>query len=164
MAEDSQNATFAKAAALWVQGRTKTEIGEALGVCRQTVTNWFSTADMQEEIAALQQGQREAAKRAGASLLGKVAKVWDGALTATSGHLCADCGATMPDHAIRLRAADSVADRFGIPKTEVQEVVASLTMADKDDAAIETEVLAEASAILDRAGLHDLAAAVRTAL
>jgi len=148
-------------AALVCEGSTQAEIAATLGVHRTTIGRELLTPEVQEEIDRLQADARAAAKRRGAALIGKAAKVWGDALTATGGDLCADCGAALPDHAIRLRAADSVADRFGLPKTEVQEVVAALTMVDKDDAAIESEVLAEAATILDRLGRHELAAGIR---
>lgn len=161
MADDAQNSPHSKAALLWVRGLSKVDIAEELGISRKTVAEWLALPEVQEEVAALQQGMRESARRAGTALVGKVARVWDAALDADSGEVCKRCGGGLPDHAIRLRAADSVADRFGLPKTEVQEVVASLTMADKDDAAVEREVLTEAAAILDRQGKHELALELR---
>ena len=161
MPETPHNCPVDRVAALWVQGCGKSEIGRELGYDPRTIRGWLELPEVQEEIERIQTDARAAAKRMGASLVGRAAKVWAGALEATSGDVCAECGKGLPDHAIRLRAADSVADRFGIPKTEVQEVVAALTMVDKDDAAIESEVLTEAATILDRLGRHELAAGIR---
>ena len=142
-------------------GATQQEIADKLGVHRHTIAKAMDTPDVLEEVDRIMADARKAARRYGGALVGKAAKVWDEALAATTG-ACEDCGKPFPDHAIRLRAADSVADRFGLPKSEVQEVVASLSLAEKSDAEIEREVLVEAAAILDRLGKHQLAAEVRT--
>ena len=143
-------------------GATQQEIADKLGVHRHTIAKAMDTPEVLEEVERITNDARKAARRYGGALVGKAAKVWDEALTATTGETCAKCGVPIPDHAIRLRAADSVADRFGLPKSEVQEVVASLSLAEKSDAEIEREVLSEAAAILDRLGKHQLAAEVRT--
>lgn len=141
-------------------GATQQEIADKLGVHRHTVAKAMDTPEVLEEVERITNDARKAARRYGGALVGKVAKAWDEALNASVG--CRECGASIPDHGIRLRAADSVADRFGMPKTEVQEVIASLSMAEKADDEIEREVLAEAAAILDRRGKHELANEVRT--
>ena len=141
-------------------GATQQEIADKLGVHRHTIAKAMDTPEVLEEVERITNDARKAARRYGGALVGKAAKVWDEALSAASD--CPECGASIPDHAIRLRAADSVADRFGLPKSEVQEVVASLSLAEKSDAEIEREVLVEAAAILDRLGKHQLAAEVRT--
>ena len=142
-------------------GATQQEIADKLGVHRHTIAKAMDTVEVQEEAERITADARKAARRHGGALVGKVAKAWDEALTATTGDVCDKCGGGMPDHGIRLRAADSVADRFGMPKTEVQEVVASLTMADKSDDEIERAVLEEAAGVLDRLGKHQLASEVR---
>lgn len=144
------------------RGSTQEEIAAVMGVHRSTIGRQIETPEVQEEIDRITREARKWARQRAMAMLGKVSSVWSEALDATTGEVCAECGKPRPDHAVRLRAADSVADRFGLPKSEVQEVVASLSMAEKSDGEIEREVLDEAAAILDRRGRHDLANEVRS--
>lgn len=164
MSDDAPNATPQAViiAEMLCQGRTHEDIAKVIGVHRSTITRQADTPEVQEEIERLTREARKWARQRATAMLGKVASVWSDALGATTGDVCAKCGEAMADHGIRLRAADSVADRFGLPKSEVQEVVATLSMADKTDDEIEREVLSEAAAILDRRGKHQLASEVRT--
>jgi DNA-binding MarR family transcriptional regulator len=164
MAEDVQNATSRAVmiAEMVCKGCSHSEIAEALGVHRNTALRAVNSPEVEEEVERMMAEARKAARRAGQTLASKAGKVWEEALKASTG--CPKCNGEMPDHNIRLRAADSVADRFGLPRTELQEVAATLTMADKSDAEIEREVLEEAAAILDRAGKHETARAVREAM
>lgn len=164
MSTDAPNATPQAViiAEMVCRGSTHEEIAAVLGVHRSTISRQIDTPEVQEEIDRITREARKWARQRAMALLGKVSSVWSEALDATAGDLCKKCGTPQPDHAVRLRAADSVADRFGLPKSEVQEVVASLSMAEKADDEIEREVLAEAAAILDRRGKHELANEVRT--
>lgn len=164
MSTDAPNATPQPIiiAEMLCQGRTQEEIAKVIGVHRSTISRQVDSPEVQEEVERLTREARKWARQRAVAMLGKVATVWSEALDATSGDFCKKCGEPQADHGIRLRAADSVADRFGLPKAEVQEVVASLSMAEKADDEIEREVLAEAAAILDRRGKHELANEVRT--
>lgn len=162
MSSDAQNFTnnALTVAEMLCAGRTHEEIAKVMGVHRSTITRQADSAEVQEEVERLAREARKLARQRVTAQLGKVASVWSDALAATVG--CPRCDGESPDHGIRLRAADSVADRFGLPKSEVQEVVATLSMADKTDDEIEREVLSEAAAILDRRGKHQLASEVRS--
>ena len=156
-------------ATMSLQGATLAAIADAIGVHRNTARLWMAEPEVQEEIERLVKEARDSAKRSGASLLAEVPTVWREALRATSGPAgkCPHCGGELdgsPDHAIRLRAADSVADRFGLPKTEVQELTGALTLGEKSDEELARVTLEEAIAILDEQGHHEAAAAVRGTL
>lgn len=156
-------------ATMSLQGATLQAIADAVGVHRHTARAWMQEPDVVEEVERLVKEARDSAKRSGASLLAEVPTVWREALKATSGPAgdCPHCGGELegePDHAIRLRAADSVADRFGLPKTEVQELTGALTLGDKSDEELARVTLEEAIAILDEQGHHEAAAAVRGTL
>lgn len=156
-------------ATMSLQGAKLQDIADAVGVHRNTARLWLQEPDVVEEIERLVKEARDSAKRSGASLLGEVPTVWREALKATSGPAgeCPHCGGKLegePDHAIRLRAADSVADRFGLPKTEVQELTGALTLGDKSDEELARVTLEAAIAILDEQGHHEAAAAVRGTL
>lgn len=145
-------------------GASQAEIAERFKVHRTTIARLQETPEVLEEVERILSDARKAAKRAGSALVTKATKVWEDALGATSGAVCEDCGANLPDHAIRLRAADSVADRFGLPKTEVQELTGALTLGEKSDEELARVTLEEAIAILDEQGHHEAAAAVRGTL
>lgn len=166
MADDSQTppSRAVAIAQLTCMGATQQEIADRLGVHRHTVAKLQDTPEVQEEIERIQADARKAAKRAGAALVTKTTRVWGDALDATTGQTCANCGDALPDHAIRLRAADSVADRFGLPKTEVQELHGALTLGDKSEAELERVTLEEAVAILQEQGHHELAAGIKATL
>jgi len=153
---------------MMASGSTQLQIAEALGVHRHTVARWMQSPEVVEELERIQIEARAGAKRVGATLLNSAVGVWRDALKATDGAIeCPACGESIagaPDHAVRLKAADSVADRFGLPKTEVQELQGALTLSDKSDAELERVTLEEAIAILDAQGNHEAAAAVRATL
>jgi DNA/RNA-binding domain of Phe-tRNA-synthetase-like protein len=153
---------------MMLAGATQQEIADAVGVHRHTVRAIQQTPEVMEELERIQREARSQAVRVGSGLLNSAVGVWRDALKATDGAIeCPACGESIagaPDHAVRLKAADSVADRFGLPKTEVQELQGALTLSDKSDAELERVTLEEAIAILDAQGNHEAAAAVRATL
>lgn len=169
--EAAQNPTArnVEIAQLMCMGATQAEIAERFKVHRTTIARLQELPEVLEEIERIQADARKAAKRAGAALVTKTTRVWGDALDATTGLSgdCPHCGVKIegtPDHAIRLRAADSVADRFGLPKTEVQELHGALTLGDKSEAELERVTLEEAVAILQEQGHHELAAGIKATL
>lgn len=158
-----------RVASMLCAGATNVEIADEIGAHRNTVTRLIQSPEVLEEVERIQNDARTSAKRVGAGLLNSAVGVWRDALKATAGPAgeCPHCGETIdssPDHAIRLRAADSVADRFGLPKTEVQELTGALTLGEKSDEELARVTLEEAIAILDEQGHHEAAAAVRGTL
>jgi hypothetical protein len=156
-------------AACLADGKTQGEAAVMFGVKQQTIRRHAASPEVMAEIEAIQADAREAAKRHGRKLIGQVMGVYRDALAADRpAGLCSVCKERTadpdPDHAIRVKAADSVADRFGLPKTEVTEMQGALMLSDKSDADLERVTLEEAARILDERGQHEPATAIRAVL
>lgn len=146
-------------AALLCEGETTTGIAQRMKMGREKAALVVASDEVREEVERINREMRKAAQQKGVALVGKVAKVWAEAMTAETG--CPRCGSREEDHAVRLRAAEAVADRFGLPKTSIQEIAAAAPLADQSDEELERSIVEEAASIFDRRGRHALAAAIR---
>jgi len=150
----------AQVAAMLCEGETTLGIAARLKIGRGKARSIVESDEVREEIERINREVRRAAQQHGVVLIGQVSRVWAEAMTAEAG--CAECGAHRADHTTRLRAADTVADRFGLPKTTIQELASSLPLSDKSEEELERLVLEEAASILERRGSHALAGALRS--
>lgn len=135
-------------------------IADRLGVDRNTVSKWARDPDIVAELDAARRAVLADARRKGSQLMEKVVETLECALDATSG--CPVCREPTPDHAIRIRAAAEVADRFGVPKTTVTELADRAGDDDRSDTDLATDILAEAVAIAESRGRPDVARSIRS--
>lgn len=164
MSQANPTATAEELVTLIVAGVKVRDIATKYGVSRQAVSRWLQRDDVLELLDEVQAEARTAALRHGRNLAGRAVSVYADALTAERQVECPACEHRYeaPDHAIRIKAADSIADRFGLPRTEVSEVSAAEPLAARSDAELERLTLEEAARILDERGEHATAAAIRS--
>jgi len=148
-------------AALLCGGDTLISVSKKMKMGREKAAKVIASDEVREEVDRINREARKAAQQRGVSLVAKVATVWEDAMGATTGDVCKECGAPMADHPVRLKAAEAVADRFGLPKTSIQEIAAAAPLADQSDEELERSIVEEAASIYDRRGRHALAAAIR---
>lgn len=153
-------------AGLLSEGKTYTQIGENLGVDRERIAAWHKLPEIQEQIRQIQAEAGRVARQRLAALQAPAVQVV-GEVLGGSGQdgTCETCGRSGAAEARdRLRAAEMVFDRTGLPRTEVQQQEHVLSEDEQlSDEELEARVLRAAADVLRWRGEVDLAKALEDA-
>lgn len=157
-------------------GRSHVSIAAELGRPADTIGNWAKLPEVVEEVKAIRARDLEEARARLAALRQPAVATVSEVMTREGPYLCRACEAEVTcecgrpvtiDHAPprdRLRAAEMVLDRVGLPKTEVTELSGAVGQAGPLTAVGKAEVLTAAAELLDADGFGDLAEKVRAAI
>lgn len=163
-------------AAALATGRSYTAIAEDLGVARQTISSWAALPEVQEDLETIRAESLQGALRQLESLRERAVNVvvdvmeTRGPLVCKCGAAveCAACGAEVEANTAaprdRLKGAEMVLDRAGLPKREITELAGAVGLVSPLTQPETAEVLHAAATLLDTLDMHDLATQVRAAI
>lgn len=142
-------------------GTSISGIARQFDVKWETANRWSEHPEIVAQVEEIQATMVAEVKRAGKMLIKKSVAVYSLALSAS--RACPTCDGAYPDMDLRLRAAQAVSDRFGLPRTEITQLAGEVGVSRSDDV-LEAEVLGAAALVLEARGETELAARVRTLL